>query len=544
MVRCSPAEPSFTTTAERDVWEAIKRTLHKDDVLLSNLRLSDRKGDHEADLVVCIAGAGIVVVEVKGGSVSHDGQHWWQHGGCTKQIDPVRQARRTKYALRGYLDRDPRWARRRVRLAHAIAFPYSSVSSGFAVPDCPRAMVLDRDDLATNPAGLLRALALAQETDNPPPTLGDLDDLLDCLTGRMRPQRELLAEILDREHRVDLYTERQAAILTALRRLDRVEVLGSAGTGKTWLAIEQARRLTAEGQRVALTCYSRGLADYLSRRVHQLLPDERPAYVGTFHGLGVSWGAPEGSDDDSAFSESELPARMVSLAQALPQAARFDAVIVDEAQDFSDSWWPAVLSALRDEDAGGLFVFSDEGQRVFARKGNGPVSLLPVLLDENLRNTRPIAATFGSLAPPRLRYRGGDGEPVRLVESATDDAVRTADDCVEALLEEGWPPGSVALLTTGRRHPEQVARQASGHSSYWESYYDGDQVFYGHVLGFKGLERPAVVLAVNGFGTDERAREKLYVGLSRARDNLVVCGDPALLHAIGGEAVMRRLRGG
>ena len=89
----------------------------------------------------------------------------------------------------------------------------------------------------------------------------------------------------------------------------------------------------------------------------------------------------------------------------------------------------------------------------------------------------------------------------------------------------------------------QVERQAHGQDSYWESYWAGDDVFYGHVLGFKGLERPVVVLAVNGFGHgDERAREKLYVGLSRARDLLVVCGDPAVIRQVGGDGVMSRLQ--
>ena len=53
-----------------------------------------------------------------------------------------------------------------------------------------------------------------------------------------------------------------------------------------------------------------------------------------------------------------------------------------------------------------------------------------------------------------------------------------------------------------------------------------EQVFYGHVLGFKGLERRAVVLVFNEQAAFERSRERLYVGLSRARDQLIVCGDP------------------
>ncbi len=54
----------------------------------------------------------------------------------------------------------------------------------------------------------------------------------------------------------------------------------------------------------------------------------------------------------------------------------------------------------------------------------------------------------------------------------------------------------VALLTVGSRHPEQVARQDEGQDEYWASFWDDEQVFYGHVLGFKGLERAVVVLAL------------------------------------------------
>lgn len=58
-------------------------------------------------------------------------------------------------------------------------------------------------------------------------------------------------------------------------------------------------------------------------------------------------------------------------------------------------------------------------------------------------------------------------------------------------------------------------------------------MFYGHVLGFKGPERPVVVLAVNGMRDQSRSREYLYVGLSRARSCLVVCGDLDCIAAAG-----------
>ena len=69
---------------------------------------------------------------------------------------------------------------------------------------------------------------------------------------------------------------------------------------------------------------------------------------------------------------------------------------------------------------------------------------------------------------------------------------------------------------------------------YWREFHAGEAEFYGHVLGFKGLERSVVVLCVNGFKDMDRAAEQLYVGLSRARSLLVVVGDSALLEEAGG----------
>jgi ATP-dependent exoDNAse (exonuclease V) alpha subunit len=61
------------------------------------------------------------------------------------------------------------------------------------------------------------------------------------------------------------------------------------------------------------------------------------------------------------------------------------------------------------------------------------------------------------------------------------------------------------------------------------------------VLGFKGLERDVVVLAVNGFREADRARKLLYTGLSRARVQLVVVGPLGEITRLGGEGVRSRL---
>lgn len=70
---------------------------------------------------------------------------------------------------------------------------------------------------------------------------------------------------------------------------------------------------------------------------------------------------------------------------------------------------------------------------------------------------------------------------------------------------------------------------------------EDDDVFCGHVLGCKGLERSAVVLCVNESAPREWARERLYVGMSRATDELVVVGDPDVVREMGGGAVAWQL---
>jgi hypothetical protein len=178
---------------------------------------------------------------------------------------------------------------------------------------------------------------------------------------------------------------------------------------------------------------------------------------------------------------------------------------------------------------------------VFNRLGSPPVRLAPLILDHNVRNTRQIASAFQPLVDHPMRFLGGEGPAVKFVACSRDNAMDAGDDEVELLLEDGWRPEDVSLLTTGTRHPEQKERQAAGNAAYWDSFGDAEQVFYGHVLGFKGLERRAVVLVVNEESAFERSRERLYVGLSRARDQLVVCGDPDFIRQVGGPDLARRL---
>lgn len=536
MPRVLPENPVYGHPTEEKVVELLRNQLSEDSLIVVGQRVSTEEKEHEVDILVAMPGSGIVAMEIKAGQITIDDGGRWVQGSGTKThlIDPVTQCRDALYALRGYVSGDPRWsALPYQRWTHMLVFPNASIPDDFALPDIQRGRIVDRDQLDQIASISHR---LAQDTgpqDRPVLSVDTINRLADVLGGRGLPQRDVVARAAENADIADALTREQSVLLRAVDALPRVEIRGGAGSGKTYLALEQARRLSRSGQRVALICYSHGLASYLKRVTSGWRRREQPAYVGEFHALGVEWGAPVGPDERVRTAETvhwweeELPRRMAELADELPTGKKFDAVIVDEAQDFADGWWWPVIGALRDGENGRLMIVGDAGQSVFQRAGRPPVDLVPLVLDHNLRNTRQIASAFLPLVGQRMELRGGTGPEVRYVPVAEDtDAVTLGDDEAMRLLDEGWEPRDVALLTTGSRHPMQVELQQEGNDAYWETFWDGEDIFYGHVLGFKGLERRVVVLVCNHHEGVDRLRELVYVGLSRATDVLVVVGDP------------------
>ncbi|MDK3256585.1 NERD domain-containing protein/DEAD/DEAH box helicase [Blastococcus capsensis] len=287
--RLFPDDPQFGHASEELFVRTLREQLPNDAALFCNVRLSDRSQDREADVVVAWPGVGVAAIEVKGGHVTLQRGEWRQAGdGTDRVIHPVDQAVACKYLLCGYLAEHPRWTASRPRAAHLVALPATTLASDFMAPGLARWMAIDTTDVP-HAAARIRA-ALDKVRDEPePPTAEDVEALVDCLAGTAIPQQHLLAELAEREAACDLLTRDQAKVLDLLVSFDRVEIRGGAGSGKTWLAVEKARRLAADGQRVALMCYSRGLAEFLRRRVERLPKRQRPVYVGTFHNLGIGW---------------------------------------------------------------------------------------------------------------------------------------------------------------------------------------------------------------------------------------------------------------
>ena len=93
-----------------------------------------------------------------------------------------------------------------------------------------------------------------QELDRPLFTQRGIEQRSTALSGRRLPQRSVAAGALASEDAADALTEHQAVILDAIRLLNRGEIRGGADSGKTFLAVEQARRLSAKGPGLLRPC--------------------------------------------------------------------------------------------------------------------------------------------------------------------------------------------------------------------------------------------------------------------------------------------------
>lgn len=552
MVHCIPEEPDFPEklTAERVVWEKLRESLPDDVVLLHSVSVRHGKSEHEIDLLVLWPNVGLAAIEVKGGVVSCDQAQWYQSDrqGRHKIQSPMAQVQGAAHAFQDWIS-ERMGTRISSRFAHIVCFPYTSVDQNWEMSGIPRELVIDQKDLSTIEHRLRNAI---ERQGGGFSGLAPIfvQRMLPHLSGDLKANHVTESEARGNEDVQNSLTQRQATLLSATRSLDRVMFVGGAGSGKTWLAVEKAKSLSAQNKRVGLFCYNKGLGQFLKSEVARWRQN-KPAHTGEFHEYVRSLGIPDGKGQ--AYFEVEMPRMLREHADSMPEHEKFDAIVVDEAQDFAPDWWDALLACTKDPLNGKVFAFMDSRQDVYRRWDGEPLGgsygqaspLIPIHVDENLRNTRRIADTFKPMSGDHFKSRGGTGMPVRFVQCATEDAVNTASDCVDSLVDEGWANNQIALLTTHRRHPIHQDAYDNGtiDSEYWQEFHADNSEFYGHVLGFKGLERSVIILCINGFKTLDRAVEMLYVGFSRARSLLIVVGDGNLLAQGCGDELRSALDG-
>ena len=523
-----PPNPIFRSVGERQVFDALKPLLSDGDALFANLNLTDPvEGDIEIDIVLLLKDYGAMIIEVKSAHITFENGRWMQSDPSgSREIDPAYQARRNTYALRDYIYKH--WSLGTLRTDWMVAFPHSNVVD-VRDPNLPMDKIIQKSGLPYAMSAVRNRLKNIRGFELP-----SYDSWVEVATKVLIP---LSAQKIDREgvlgnnyEFVRGLTHERELILDQLSDNNRYYVKGPAGSGKTWLAFEQAKRWTKEGMRVGTLAFNRGIVTYMNTKNAELPENEQIAMVDTFHGFAEWIGSSAGNPANYGDPIDRYREDLILRATQLTDEDKFDAWVIDEAQDFLPSWWETLKLALNDPVNGKMALFGDDQQAVFGHRPPPEGFFAAMRLTENLRNSQQIAKAVSKFIERPTTSRGPFSFEIEYVVAGEDGVMETAEDVVANLTDnERWWPGEIAMLTTKKRHGEHAAQADTDIDAYWEDLWAGENVFYCTIGGFKGLERPVVVLAVNGFHEDNDQNDVLYVGMSRARDKLVVVGDAEII---------------
>lgn len=533
--------PDTKSEAERRLYERFAGDLPDDYTVFHSVRWlarDSRSGarDGEADFVLAHPDLGILVVEAKGGLIRYDGTLGQWYSNNTAIADPFAQAERNKYSLLEMLKASRGLRDRRIPIGHAVAFP-DCVAERDLRSDAPREIILDATDMPRLKQWVERAFAFY----SPPPqqltSLGPegVRTLIDLLSPSVELRRPLGMAIEGEAEAIIRLTEEQFQVLSLLRHQRRAAICGCAGSGKTMLAMEQARRLSEQGFRVLLTCFNAPLAESLRAQ----RPAESAYDVVHFHGLcremaaraGRQVPTPNGPADHRYYSEV-LPEVLLDAATTL--GPQYDAVIVDEGQDFESHWWIPLLALLEDRERGVFYVFFDDNQNLYQTERTLPPELARYSLHRNCRNTQAIHRAFlpfyrSDIAPEAA---GPEGRRPQVMFYRTDLQLRQllANLLHQLIDRERVHPSDVVILTP-RSEPRSLLTQwgSAGNWRFTTTWPpEPGQVRYQSIYHFKGLEAPVVILAEFRPAAEQDADTLLYVGCSRARHHLVILADECL----------------
>ncbi|MFB0690300.1 NERD domain-containing protein [Agrobacterium pusense] len=484
-----------------------------------------RIGDGEADFVLIHPSYGIVVVEVKGGGVLVENGRWTsedRYGRINDIKDPFEQASASKSTLY-------KWLKDRlgffVPTCHVVAFPDISPLPEIG-PAAPREIILDARDLQNPSASILRAIAHWKQSADL--STEQIKKICAALAPTVVVKRTLADEAHDTEAGLIKLTDEQVRAFQLTRRTPRAVVFGGAGTGKTILACEKARQLRNEGHRVLLTCYNELLSRTLA--ADATLHDIR---VTTFHSLCLSLAKaasiPDARPSDAAWWTNDAPLLLIDAAEKT--GTRFDAIVVDEGQDFTQVWIDALEAICSGGDASPFYVFADENQTLWSRDWIPDAKRLRLDLQTNCRNSRPIAERVAAVAGLVVNDIGVVGPAPKWTElSSPKDGPRLVQRLVERLLDERFEARHVVVLCEDPSLVKRLCEMAVADTGFCG--FGGQGVVVETIARFKGLEALAVVLVLDG-PIQEKPDRVAYVGLSRAKSYLNVVGRPERRHSIG-----------
>ncbi|MBN1247673.1 MAG: NERD domain-containing protein [Anaerolineae bacterium] len=530
-----PINPDTRSRAEIRLYEAFRDQLPNDFAVFHSVawQVRDTTGgvrDGEADFCLAHSDTGILIIEVKGGGIHYDGQRGQWYSNQFEIKDPFQQGRTAKYSLLEKLKEQPYWSNRWTTIGYAVAFPDVVIKDDLRL-DAPRELILDASDIADVHAWVNRATAYlrGQRPDDAPLGRYGVEELVALLSPTWDLHLSLSVEIEEEHREMVRLTEQQFAMLDFLARQRRAAISGCAGSGKTTLAYEKARRLADQGFDVLLTCFNKALAEYLvAENPHRNL---QIAHFHRFadefvHKAGITTGP-----YTSEYFNDILPEQMMEATDIL--GPQFDAIIVDEGQDFRDNWWIPLQCLLRQPDAGIFYVFFDDNQTIYRSKESVPLELAPFSLTRNCRNTQAIHEIVMQFyrSDQMPTSQGPKGRAVELHTYSNQASLkRLLSRTLHRLVtkEEIWAEDIVILTPKAQQHSWLWKLGPVGNFHITDQWVAGsNEIFCSTVYAFKGLESPIVILAEIEAGM-RNMESLLYVGCSRACNHLIVLAPETL----------------
>ena len=519
--------------------------------------------DSEADFVI-LHPRGRLVLEAKGGEIRCLRGNWERkkYGKWQPMNPPFYQARNNAYAIYEYLKdslgRDAPEAR--MPFSHAVVFP--SIDFNVDTIEIPDSRLIDRTELANCDVLKLvnrllddtqnRYLARFPGYDLPAPLT---DAQLLAVANKLRPEVRMTSNLtpdsLERE--LIRLSSTQLRALDAATQSKRLRITGGPGSGKTLLALEVCRRELAANPalKIGLVCFNRHLGAFLvdvakADRLEGVTPGSFYLHLDRILG-----DVADAKATDPAYFQQRVRAAL-DLAQRTPEAEKFDLLVVDEGQDFRDDGDKLALfdAMLKGGLAKGRWRWFEDLDQILSPEAATPPAadhqaLLDYLdafgqveVDCNWRNTEQIAQAaakvMGRPTPPSF---GVQGPKVTTVPSKPG---RDFDLLAAVLGHENirkYRPEDIIVLSMKGAGKESFAGKAEAAGFRLVPYdaaapYEEGTIRTSTVFKFKGMESHVVILMdVDALATT-RDQRKAYVGMTRAKYDLYVLGQPEALALI------------
>ena len=522
---------STLVDAEKATLIYFLKGLELDWIVAPSIPITLKGKDREIDLILLHRDHGAYIVEVKGGIISLTNGEWKQY---QKVFDsPVKQVMVAKHNLKERL-KAMKVDMSEISMQHLVAFPHIvSFPPEGAGPDCPREMVFTKTELE-DPSKYLNDIRKKRS----PISDAHLISFLKALRPDVREIDVQGGNISGVSERIARSTIDQLSIVFGLDENRRVHVRGAAGTGKTFIATNWAKRAIQRGERTLVICYNRELGIEINHNMAEFketLDDPSQLTVSSFHAYAnilLGDNAPKNADDQSGEWWRNHHAELI-LANLDSIKQRFDTIIVDEGQDFYPLWFTVLENLLADKNESRLLVMSDEAQAIYAEAPQLQPNVTTLLLDKNVRNTNKIANLVRRLggAVATSGITPGQDIDIYTIGGAKERRKAFVKALTKVRDELAIPPSQVLILVRHKRYIDELIADPTVDFPLCK-WADRDEEHYpfGTIHGTKGLERIAVILIDDD---DEPDLTLTYIGASRAVMYLAVIGQKALTDQLG-----------